>query len=106
MLQVRVKVRDKLKERYEYLFGIEKMKWEPILDKQAEGVQVDAEDAPVLASLKLIPPEDKKWFLVNGLRPKGGGEVDTYHTALREFSPDSGSFILVSQRRRKIPHTK
>jgi hypothetical protein len=104
MLQVRVKVGNELRDRYEYFFEVKKLKWEPVFDRQ-RGEQVGAEEIATLTSLDLIPREDKKWFLVSGLRPIGAA-AGAYHDALREFSPDSGSYVLVSLRRRKIRHAK
>jgi hypothetical protein len=56
MLQVRVKVRDHVRRRYEYLFELDKGNWDPIFDNQAV-VHASTEETRLLASLQLSPPK-------------------------------------------------
>jgi len=104
MLQVRVKVRNNVWDRFEYLFDFDKIKWEPEFNTEAT-VRTDAETSHFLASLKLIPPEDRDWFQVKALRP-AKNEQTPYRVAMRESSPESGSYILMSLRRRKRQEDK
>jgi hypothetical protein len=100
MLQVRVKVWNHVFTRYEYLFEEEKAQWEPVFG--ADAVCAGQEDEGLLRSLGLVPPEDREWFPVTGLQPAPTTGSVAYRRALRETSPDSGSFILLSPRRRVI----
>lgn len=100
MLQVRVQVRFEVRDNYEYLFD-SKETWEPVLENTKVKVK-SAEDRNILASLKLETQEDKEWLLVSNLRlvePKGD---EKYKAAIKDTSPGSGNFILVSLRRRNL----
>jgi hypothetical protein len=99
MQQVRVMVRNQVFDNFEYFFHSKRVTWEPILD-QEQKIQVPADEQPTLRSLDLVPPEDREWYLVRGLRPVEHSGSDEYKEALREFSPESGSFILMSLWRR------
>jgi HKD family nuclease len=101
MQQVRVKVWNQVFDQYEYLFGKKKASWEPVFDEQSV-LELPRDDQRFLKSLDLIPPEDKPWFLVKGLHSTEDSGNEAYKKALREASPESGNFILLSMRRRII----
>jgi hypothetical protein len=67
MQQVRVKVWNKVFDRFEYLFEGKKATWEPIFSKDVV-IRPPPEERELLRSLDLIPPEDNDWFLVQGFR--------------------------------------
>jgi hypothetical protein len=100
MQQVRVKVWNKVFDRFEYLFESKKAIWEPVFDKEA-AIRPQLSDGELLRLLKLVPPEDSDWFPVCGLSSAEPTGNDAYQKALRESAPESGSFILFSLRRRK-----
>jgi hypothetical protein len=102
MQQVRVRVRNQVFGRFEYLFHPRRATWEPILDEEIS-VQAPSNEQAMLSSLELIPPEDKEWFLVRGLRPAEPTGSEEYKEALKEVSPEGGSFILMSLWRRERP---
>jgi hypothetical protein len=101
MQQVRVKVWNKVFDRFEYLFEGKKATWEPIFSKDVV-IRPPPEERELLRSLDLIPPEDNDWFLVQGFRSGEPTGNVAYREAFRESAPESGSFILFSLRRRKI----
>ena len=104
--QVRVKVQNKIFYQFEYLFHSASAKWVPILD-DAESVQAKPEDQSMLRALKLIPPHDKPWFLVKGLRPdEPSDKQKAYHAALREAGPEGDTYILFSIRRINLSKKK
>ena len=86
--QVRAEVKSDLKDRFDYLFDAGKGGWVPTLGGDT---LIDAET-------------NDTWTSVKGFR-----EPETAHGAqhsmlsdLREVSPESGSFVLFSRRRRKL----
>lgn len=101
MQQVRVKVWNQVFDRYEYLFHTKKAQWEPVFDKQS-AIQASEEEQLLLRKMNLIPPEDKPFLLVKDLRSIEAEGSEAYKHALREASPESGNFILLSMRRKKI----
>lgn len=104
MQQVRVKVWNNIFDRFEYLFDRKKIAWVPELDEEDQ-VRVDPKDGEMLRHLELVPPQDREWFLVRSLRPAedDGAPAGKYEMALRQTAPDSGNFVLLSHRRRKLP---
>ncbi|MBL9140046.1 MAG: hypothetical protein JNK85_29505 [Verrucomicrobiales bacterium] len=99
MQQVRVKVSNEVYGKFEYLFDTSKKNWEPEFDHQAK-IQLSEQERSLLGSLNLIPPEDREWFLVKALRGDQP-ENTAYVKALADSSPESGSYVLISLRRRK-----
>jgi HKD family nuclease len=100
MQQVRVKAWKQVYGKFEYLFGGLKRSWIPILEESSD-LQLRDDDRSLIEPLDLIPPEDKEWYLVKDLRDAGSDEPTAYQKALAEASPESGSYVLISQRRRK-----
>lgn len=107
MKQVRVKVSRNLTERYEYLFDAAKERWEPVYDDNHQ-LQLREPDTtrdwaqPPSTSLGRSEPHPKSWHLVRTLRPAGEKQQTAYDKALFNSSPEAGSYILVSLRRRKL----
>src|SRR5207253_2478308 len=99
--QVRVKVWNNVFEDFDYSFSSERAVWQPQFAKN-NTIQAKAADRELLSSLKLIPPEDKEWSLVSGLIKSEPSQNPNYLEAIREASPESGGFVLLSLRRRKL----
>jgi len=107
--QVRVKAYSDVRGKFEYLFSA-RSRWQPILD------DVQTVRSPNAEVATLISPDfldNDEWFLVSGLTviADGGGESedapkpqrrDRREAALRQLSPEGGSFILFSRRRRQF----
>lgn len=105
MQQVRVKVWNEVFGLFQYLFHTTKLAWEPVFD-DASVVQVSERDQVMLAPLELIPPEDREWYRVKGLRPADEKGSPEYKKALLESSPESGSYVLISLRRVQLGEEK
>ena len=101
MQQVRVKVRNRVFDRFEYLFGTEKPNWQPIFS-MGEVVRPPEPEREGLRALSLVPPEDVDWHLVRGFEQIGTDHTPAYQEALRQSAPESGAFVLFSTRRRKM----
>jgi len=97
MQQIRVKIKKELFGNFEYYFDTPKDKWEPIIDDN-ELLQLMPDDKKMIQNLDLIPQEHNKWSIVKGIRSEE--KNNQYLQALYESSPESGSFILYSLRRR------
>jgi hypothetical protein len=119
MQQVRVQVYYGVRDKYDYLFGKFSKKWLPVFDdnqyQQSQHsnlntpnpstIRVDESISKVLADLELMPNQEHlPWFPVRGLVADTIGSNDTEESSkiLNEFSPESGSFVMLSLRRRKI----
>lgn len=101
MQQVRVQAYGKVFERFDYLFGEGKPSYEPILDPQ-HVLTLAPPFSELAQRLRTIPAEHLPWSRVTGLRRTEEGEekVDPQRAALRRLSPEEGSFIMMSMRRR------
>jgi hypothetical protein len=100
MQQVRVRVEAAFRPDFDYLFEIERMAWMPVLDPSN---RLDPSANGELQNQKREGkrPEDGPWFSVRGLEPRAPEMATSKDLALLEASPISGSFIVVSPRRRK-----
>jgi HKD family nuclease len=99
MEQVRVRVRNSVFGKFEYLFDRGRRSWLPEFD--ADGTLALPQDArDMLVPLNLIPPEDQPWQRVRRLVPGEPEEGTAYSKALVETSPESGAYVLFSLRRR------
>jgi HKD family nuclease len=114
MQQVRVQAYNQVRGNFEYLFDSGHKKWLPVLTpSDAQSVeaspsslaplQVDDQFQSTLESLKLSPnAEHLPWELVYGLTPAEEQEgTSNYKQALVEYSPEGGSYIMLSLRRRQ-----
>ncbi|TMI97296.1 MAG: NgoFVII family restriction endonuclease [Bacteroidetes bacterium] len=106
MQQVRVRIKNQVYQKFEYLFGKGAESWIPTLNDQST-VYYDKSFSEEITKLELIPPEGGHWYLVSGLIPKDIAgeqskliEENMYQKALIEMQPESGAFILFSTRRR------
>jgi hypothetical protein len=86
MQQVRVRVLKALGDRFDYLFDDGKSTWIP-----------EFGDEPIHDEFK-----DEVWRPVRGLSEGASIGSEKRRMALMEASPQSGSFILFSRRRRKM----
>jgi hypothetical protein len=84
--QVRALISKKLEAGFDYLFDTGKGSWKPVLGEER------------------IRDEETKfeWSAVAGLRESDRAEGQLLLPDLRETSPESGSFVLFSRRRRKL----
>ena len=131
MQQVRVTVKDEIKDSYEYFFDNTRETWEPAIETTNESsllsqkdlgaddqnylhdrleseeirilktnrfVEINSDYKELFKDLKLVPSESERWFRVHNLYPS---ESDNFPSELRGWFPESGSFILISLRRRK-----
>ena len=102
MEQVRVRVRNAVFGKFEYLFDHGRRSWVPEFDHD-EVLSLPQETRGILTPLNLIPPEDQPWQRVRGLVPEeaeSSGGSEGYKQALAETSPESGAYVLFSLRRR------
>ena len=104
MQQLRVQAYGKVFERFDYLFGAGKPSYEPILDSEHE-VTLPPEFSDRTQKLGIVPQEHLPWARVTGLRrtEEYEGKADSQSAALRRLSPEEGSFIMMSMRRRSRP---
>ena len=100
MQQVRLVLRNKVYQAFEYLFGSDRSSWLPSLDNEGQ-IRAEQDQRGFLISLKLIPPEHLEWYRVNNLVPADDPSDEGYRKALVDMSPESGSYIVMSLRRRK-----
>jgi hypothetical protein len=84
--QVRALVSKSLDLGFDYLFDAGKGNWKPTLGDE----KIRDEEANVV------------WSAVAGLRESGPVEGQLLLSDLRETSPESGSFVLFSRRRRRL----
>jgi len=84
--QVRALVLKSLETGFDYLFDAGKGSWKPTLSEE----KIHDEETNVM------------WSAVTGLRESSPVEGQLLLSDLREMSPDSGSFVLFSRRRRRL----
>jgi hypothetical protein len=101
--QVRAEVASCEVERFEYLFDSEKAEWDPILSQNIESDSVSASGTDCAEVLKEAwggRDHCRDWSLVIGLAPRLEAAKTKDEEALKLVAPESGSFILVSPKRR------
>src|SRR5262249_37493843 len=99
--QVRVRIRNNVWKKFEYLFHTRPLGWLPQFEQQSP-IQVSEADRDFLTGV--VPPETGDWFLVRGLERDeeiAPSETRRRH-ALRLMSPEGGSFVMMSSRRRDL----
>jgi hypothetical protein len=96
MQQVRAEVGASSVVSFEYQFEREKAGWDPEF-------AVDAIVRPPeeISDEVALSEAKRGWKLVHGLVPRLGVAKEKDEVALRLAAPDSGSFVLVSLRRRR-----
>jgi hypothetical protein len=100
MQQVRAEVTQAGVVSFEYLFERERVGWEPELSENERLLP----HHDVVDRVSLVEGRGKAgdgWQLVRSLNPRTGHAREKDEVALRRASPESGSFILVSLRRRR-----
>jgi hypothetical protein len=98
--QVRVQVEESIVPDFEYLFDSDRITWSPILDT-SEQLDLEEGQSPGLRKHERKRPEDGTWYPVSRLEPREQDASKMNQVALFEASPSSGSYIVVSPRRRK-----
>jgi hypothetical protein len=125
MQQVRAEIKTSSVEAFEYLFERESAAWDPEFASDGEllvGLEREAsvsrarrhhdspsndltfrdkEELMFVEETRGNYPLIQSWKRVNGLVPRTGPRREKDEVALRLAAPESGSFILVSLRRRK-----
>lgn len=102
--QVRVRVEEAITPNFEYLFDSEKITWSPVLDTSNQ--VAPTEDAGMkLQKRDRRRPEDGPWYPVSRLERREQESGTVLQHALFEASPTSGSYIVVSPRRRRALRT-
>lgn len=98
--QVRAQVKSRDIVPYEYGFESEKIGWDPKFShEQNDQLKVSVSEEQVRREAN--GPSAEAWQLVTGLQGKLGDKVVKDQAALNLAKPESGSFTLVSVRRRK-----
>lgn len=129
MQQVRAEIKSPSVEAFEYLFERESAAWDPKFDSDGEllvGLKRESslggarryhespsndltfrgkEELMFIEESRGNYPFIQSWKRVSGLGPRMGSPREKDEVALRLAAPESGSFILVSLRRRK-PQSK
>lgn len=101
MYQVRAEVLGTLPDRIEYGFDRGRTAWRPELDTKKPR-RVPDEDVKAIKTERRRRTESGDWYPVLGLVSVEAPEKLEVALALKESAPGSGSFILVSQRRKQI----
>ena len=83
--QVRVIIKKNLQETYDYFPNDHTVIWEPTFGKQAS----------------FYDESELGWYSVTGFKPQQGQVKHSEDNRVKEMTPESGSFILFSQTRRK-----
>lgn len=101
MHQVRAKVGLPLKEDLAYLFDAGRKSWTAELDLNRPR-QLPERTVPFVEAAPRRRGETGAWYPVRALVPAGPGNQQELALALRDSAPGSGSFVLVSPRRRLV----
>lgn len=99
MEQVRVQAKNQVYGKFEYLFERGRRNWLPVFAPDDE-LALPQDARAMLLPLELVPPEDQPWQRVQGLVPDELDYGPAYSEALLETSPESGTYVLFSLRRR------
>jgi len=107
MQQVRAEVLSEDVEAYEYAFDAARTGWEPIFANEPPLHPMEPDHG--VAHDQKTPHStrtDAGWLRVEALQPRSGPGKEEDAAALRLASPESGSFMLVSLRKRKHDPTR
>ncbi len=105
MQQVRAEIVAPSVTPYEYLFERERIDWWPIFsEKEAVRPQGGSREPFPVRDTPWAKESDAPWKLVTGLKHAEGTALEKDAAALALAKPESGSFILVSLRRRIKKH--
>lgn len=97
MQQVRAEIDHRSVLPYEYGFDREKAGWEPVFADDAKTQLAN----PVRREYPDGGKSEGPWLLVRSLKPRSLQQPEKDEMALKEAAPESGSFLLVSLRRRR-----
>jgi hypothetical protein len=104
--QVRAKVEVPSVTPYEYLFERERQAWWPVFSDKEEVHPEGAPDEPFpISDTRWQKESHQGWKLVAGLKHGEGPALEKDEAALELARPESGAFVLVSLRRRRIDKT-
>lgn len=101
MQQVRAAVQVMSIRPFEYYFDRPRVAWEPVLSTEQSLLPVQTHVSPV--NNKSVPElgyDGRRWNLVTGLKPRSDSPAEKDQAVLKLVAPESGSFLLVSLRRR------
>jgi len=99
--QVRADVEAPSVKPYEYSFEKEKIAWSPIFsDREEVHPGGDSDESFTISDTPWQTASDEGWKLVTGLMQAEGSAKEKDEHALELAKPESGSFVLVSLRRR------
>lgn len=103
MQQVRVKAYNHVRGEFEYLFKAPPSGWIPVLESN-EVLKASARLTGFETDYRSPNPEHLEWFRVVGLTKDedSTGESSKYSQAMLKMSPDQGSYVLMSMRRREV----
>jgi len=103
MQQVRVKAYNQVRGEFEYLFKTPPTGWVPILESD-DVLKASAHLTGFETDYRSPNPEHLEWFRVVGLTKDedAAPEANKYSQAMMKLSPDQGSYVLMSMRRREI----
>ena len=102
MQQVRAEIKDSSVQPFEYLFERESQAWDPDLsESDVLRLPSDRFGQHVVEEARAGYRRIESWKLVKGLVQRSGVPREKDEVALRLAAPESGSFVLVSLRRRR-----
>ncbi len=102
MQQVRAEIREPAVQPFEYHFERESQVWDPELAGDEElKLPPDRLGLHVVDEARAGYRRIESWKLVKGLARRSGSPREKDEAALRLAAPESGSFVLVSLRRRR-----
>jgi hypothetical protein len=102
MQQVRAEIKELAVQPLEYLFERESVAWDPEFAQGGElRLMEDTLGHPVMDEARAGYGNVRSWKLVTGLVPRRGSAIERDAAALKLAAPESGSFVLVSLRRRR-----
>jgi hypothetical protein len=100
MQQVRAEVDSSSFGPFDYLFDRPRVGWDPLLSDEKTPVPPIESAGDIARRSTPQITYDGGWRLVKGLKPRSGEPQERDQAALKLAAPESGSFILVSLRRR------
>ena len=100
MQQVRADVDSSSFGPFDYLFDRPRVGWDPLLSNETMTVPPTERAGEIARPSIPQIAQNGGWRLVKGLMPRSGEPQERDHAALRLAAPESGSFTLVSLRRR------
>jgi hypothetical protein len=99
--QIRARIYNNPLRTFECIFPERKRSWIPGLstDKRVELPETERQR---FSFLQLVPPENKSWSLVRGVKPASGEQITKIDKGLRQASPEARRYILFSMRRSQL----